>query len=70
MIYGDYEMTKLEMTELIMAAKNTKGVSWSEISTATGMSDVFIRKKNGRRQSQLIPLFIGFMRPMVFMATL
>ena len=35
-------MTKLEMTELIMAAKNTKDVSWSEISTATGMSDVFV----------------------------
>ena len=35
-------MTKLEMTELIMAAKNTKDVSWSEIATAAGMSDVFV----------------------------
>ena len=35
-------MTKLKMTELIMAAKNKKGVSWSEISIAAGMADVFV----------------------------
>lgn len=35
-------MSKLEMTELIMAAKFAKGTSWTEISKAAGMSDVFV----------------------------
>ncbi|PTW59819.1 cyanate lyase [Breoghania corrubedonensis] len=35
-------MSKLEMTELVMAAKFTKGLSWKEISEAAGMSDVFV----------------------------
>ena len=35
-------MTKLEMTELIMAAKFAKQASWADISAAAGMSDVFV----------------------------
>ena len=35
-------MTKLEMTELIMAAKAAKDTTWEEISEAAGMSSVFI----------------------------
>ena len=35
-------MTKLEMTETIMAAKASKGLSWEEISGAVGLSDVFL----------------------------
>jgi len=35
-------MTKLEMTELIMAAKFAKQASWADISEAAGMSDVFV----------------------------
>ena len=35
-------MTKLEMTEAIMAAKSTKGLSWSEISEAVGLSEIFL----------------------------
>ena len=35
-------MSKLEMTELIMAAKFAMGASWSDISEAAGMSDVFV----------------------------
>lgn len=35
-------MTKIEMTEIIMAAKASKGVSWETIAEATGMSPVFI----------------------------
>lgn len=35
-------MTKLEMTETIMAAKASKGVTWEAISEAAGMSTVFI----------------------------
>lgn len=35
-------MSKLEMTELIMAAKFAMGATWSDISEAAGMSDVFI----------------------------
>ncbi len=35
-------MSKLEMTELVMAAKFTKGLSWAEISKAAGLSDVFV----------------------------
>ena len=35
-------MSKLEMTELIMAAKFTKGTSWEEISSAAGMSEIFV----------------------------
>jgi cyanate lyase len=35
-------ISKLEMTELIMAAKFAQGVSWSDISKAANMSDVFI----------------------------
>ena len=34
-------MTKLEMTEAIMAAKAAKGTSWGEIAAAVGLSDVF-----------------------------
>ena len=34
-------MTKLKMTEAIMAAKAAKGTSWGEISAAVGLSDVF-----------------------------
>lgn len=35
-------MSKLEMTELVMAAKFAKQTSWAEISKAAGMSDVFV----------------------------
>ncbi|NKB57390.1 MAG: cyanase [Alphaproteobacteria bacterium] len=35
-------MSKLEMTELIMAAKFAQGASWADISEAAGMSDVFV----------------------------
>ncbi len=35
-------MSKLEMTELVMTAKFTKGLSWAEISKAAGLSDVFV----------------------------
>lgn len=34
-------MTKLEMTEAIIVAKTKKGVSWTEIGDAIGLSDVF-----------------------------
>jgi len=34
-------MTKLEMTEAIIVAKTEKGVSWTEIGDAIGLSDVF-----------------------------
>jgi len=34
-------MTKLEMTEAIMAAKISKNVSWTDIGDAIGLSDVF-----------------------------
>jgi len=34
-------MTKLEMTEAIMVAKKEKGVSWTDIGAAIGLSDVF-----------------------------
>ena len=30
------------MTEAIMAAKSTKGISWSEISEAVGLSEIFL----------------------------
>ncbi len=32
----------IEMTEAIMEAKFAKGASWSDISKAAGMSEVFI----------------------------
>lgn len=35
-------MTKIEMTEIIMAAKASKGLSWEDIASAVGMSPVFI----------------------------
>lgn len=35
-------MSKLEMTELIMAAKFAKGASWSDISEAADMSEIFV----------------------------
>lgn len=35
-------MKKIEMTEIIMAAKASKGVSWEDIANATAMSPVFI----------------------------
>lgn len=35
-------MSKLEMTEIIMAAKFAKGASWADISEAAGMSEVFV----------------------------
>ncbi len=34
-------MTKLEMTEAIIAAKAAKGSSWGEIASVVGLSDVF-----------------------------
>lgn len=34
-------MTKLEMTEAIIVAKKSKGVSWGDIAAAVGLSDVF-----------------------------
>ena len=35
-------MTKIEMTEMIMAAKAAKATTWEAISNAAGMSEVFI----------------------------
>ena len=35
-------MNKLEMTEVIMAAKAAKSTTWEAISDAAGMSEVFI----------------------------
>jgi cyanate lyase len=35
-------MSKIEMTELIMAAKFIQKKSWKEISAAAGMSEVFV----------------------------
>ena len=35
-------MDKLEMTEIIMAAKFAKGTSWADISEAAGMSEIFV----------------------------
>ena len=35
-------MDKLEMTEVIMAAKASKGCSWEDIAVAASMSPVFI----------------------------
>ena len=35
-------LSKLEMTELIMAAKFAKGASWTDISESAGMSEVFV----------------------------
>ena len=35
-------MTKLEMTEAIMAAKSEKELTWSAISEAVGLSEIFI----------------------------
>jgi cyanate lyase len=35
-------MSKLEMTELVMAAKFANQASWADISAAAGMSDVFV----------------------------
>ena len=35
-------MTKIEMTEMIMAAKASKSTTWAAISNAAGMSEVFI----------------------------
>lgn len=35
-------MSKLEMTELIMAAKFAMGLGWEDISEAAGMSEVFV----------------------------
>jgi len=34
-------MNKIEMTEAIIVAKTTKGVSWLEIAQVVGLSDVF-----------------------------
>lgn len=34
-------MTKLEMTEAIMVAKNQKGIGWHDIAEAAGLSEVF-----------------------------
>ena len=34
-------MTKLEMTEAVIAAKIKKGVTWTDIGNALGLSDVF-----------------------------
>ncbi|TPW28317.1 cyanase [Martelella alba] len=35
-------MSKIEMTELVMAAKFAKQTSWEAISAAAGMSEVFV----------------------------
>ena len=35
-------ITKLEMTEIIMAAKFAKGLSWAGISEAAGMLEIFV----------------------------
>lgn len=35
-------LSKLDMTEIIMAARFAKGVSWTDISEAAGMSEVFV----------------------------
>ena len=35
-------MTKLEMTEAIMAAKSEKDLKWAEISEAVGLSEIFL----------------------------
>ncbi|MEM6382274.1 MAG: cyanase [Pseudomonadota bacterium] len=35
-------MSKVEMTEVIMAAKFMQGKTWKEISAAAGMSEVFV----------------------------
>jgi len=35
-------MTKIEMTEAIIAAKQEKGVFWSDIAQSAGLSDVFV----------------------------
>lgn len=35
-------MSSLEMTEAIMVAKYTKGVTWAQIAAATGYSEVFV----------------------------
>lgn len=34
-------MTKLEMTDAILAAKKTKGLTWAKIAAAAGLSEVF-----------------------------
>ncbi|MGO8901127.1 MAG: hypothetical protein ACLQU5_22635 [Isosphaeraceae bacterium] len=34
-------MTKREMTETILNAKDAKGVSWAEIAKAVGLSEVY-----------------------------
>ena len=35
-------ITKLEMTEIIMAAKFAKSAGWADISEAAGMSEIFV----------------------------
>ena len=35
-------MSKIDMTELVMAAKFTQKKSWADISAAAGMSEVFV----------------------------
>ena len=35
-------MTKIEMTEVILAAKASKGCQWSEIAAAPGLSEIFV----------------------------
>lgn len=35
-------MTKVEMTEIIMASKFMQGKTWKEISAAAGLSEVFV----------------------------
>lgn len=35
-------MKKLEMTEAIMAAKKSKGTSWSEIAASAELSEIFV----------------------------
>ena len=34
-------MTKREMTETILNAKDAKGVSWAEIAKAVGLSEIY-----------------------------
>ena len=47
-------MTKLEMTEAIMSAKAAKGMSWTAISEAVGLTDVFLASV-ALGQNSLVP---------------
>ena len=49
-------MTKIEMTEAIMAAKSTKGLTWGEISEAVGLSEIFLSSACLGQNSLLLEL--------------